>query len=164
MLGYNAFVEIRSPNATRPWQHVLEPLSGYLHLATQLIYDDKINGEAFNFGPKAEQNRTVQELLSDLSKYWGYKNLDDAYKITDNIPFKEAGLLKLNCDKALNNIKWESNLDYSETIRFVSTWYYDFYNKKSDIYDFTLNQINEYEEIALKEKENGLFKNKRYHN
>lgn len=85
-------VEIRAPKATRPWQHVLEPLSGYLNLGLELY--ENLHGEAFNFGPRAEQNHTVEELLIDLSKYWDFK-------VTGNIPFHEAGLLKLNCDKAL---------------------------------------------------------------
>ena len=106
-------VEIRSPKATRPWQHVLEPLSGYLSLGQQLYADISLNGEGFNFGPRAEQNRTVQELLVDSSKYWNF-NHDNAFIITGNILFHEAGLLKLNCDKALFQLKWQANLEYKE--------------------------------------------------
>ncbi len=145
-------VEIRSPEATRPWQHVLEPLSGYLNLGQVLFQDYSLHGEAFNFGPRAEQNHTVKQLLEDLSKYWHFENLDDAFSITDNIPFHEAGLLKLNCDKALFFMKWQANLEYKDTIRFVSEWYYDFYNTDKNILDKTLEQISEYENLA-KEKE-----------
>ena len=141
-------VEIRSPNATRPWQHVLEPLSGYLNLAQILYEDDLLDGEPFNFGPRAEQNRTVKELLIDLSRYWNFKNIEDAFKITDNIPFHEAGLLKLNCDKALFYLKWFSTLEYKDTIRFTSSWYYNFYKKWKNIYQETENQIAEYESLA----------------
>ena len=63
-------VEIRSPESTRPWQHVLEPLSGYLHLGLELYKNDSLHGEAFNFGPRGDQNQTVKELINDLSKYW----------------------------------------------------------------------------------------------
>ena len=63
----NKKVEIRAPKATRPWQHVLEPLSGYLNLGQELYNNPKLHGEAFNFGPRAEQNHTVEELLIDLS-------------------------------------------------------------------------------------------------
>ena len=94
-------VETRAPAATRPWQHVLEPISGYLCLGFELSRNSKLHGEAFNFGPRAEQNRTVEELLIDLSKYWNFKDQNNIYKITGDIPFHEAGLLKLNCDKAL---------------------------------------------------------------
>ena len=148
----NKTVEIRSPEATRPWQHVLEPLSGYLNLGQVLYEDDSLHGEAFNFGPRAEQNHTVKQLIEDLSKYWHFKNIDDAYNVTDNIPFHEAGLLKLNCDKALFHFKWQANLEYKDTIKFVSQWYYDFYKSDKNIYDKTLEQINEYEEMA-KEKD-----------
>jgi len=138
-------VEIRSPDATRPWQHVLEPLSGYLTLGMELRKSSKIHGQAYNFGPRAEQNHTVLELLSDLSKYWAFENESDAYRVVDNIPFHEAGLLKLNCDRALSHLGWEANLIYKDTIRFVSEWYYKFYKEKPDLFEFTLNQIREYE-------------------
>jgi len=148
----NKSVEIRSPEATRPWQHVLEPLSGYLNLGQVLYKDDSMNGEAFNFGPRAEQNHTVKQLLEDLSKYWHFKTVDDAFTVTDNIPFHEAGLLKLNCDKALFHFKWQANLEYKDTIRFTSEWYYDFYNTGKSILDKTIEQISEYEKMA-KDKE-----------
>ena len=147
-------VEIRSPEATRPWQHVLEPLSGYLDLGQVLFKDDTLHGEGFNFGPRAEQNHTVKQLLVDLSKYWHFTDISEAFKVTDNIPFHEAGLLKLNCDKALFHFKWQANMEYEDTIRFTSQWYYDFYkNKNKNIFDKTLEQINEYESMA---KEKGL--------
>lgn len=142
-------VEIRSPAATRPWQHVLEPLSGYLALGNALAKRSELHGEAFNFGPHSEQNHTVVELLHDLAHNWGFDNTDNAFKITDNIPFHEAGLLKLNCDKALFHLKWESTLNYNETIRMVSEWYTSYYQKKSDIYSLTLNQISEYEKTGF---------------
>ncbi len=146
-------VEIRSPKATRPWQHVLEPLSGYLRLAQVLSEDSSLSGEAFNFGPRAEQNHTVIELIRDLSQYWSFKDGSLAFRVTENIPFHEAGLLKLNCDKSLFYLKWQSSLKYSDTIRFTSEWYYDFYKKDVNIYEKTIKQIEEYENIA---KEGGL--------
>jgi len=141
-------VEIRSPQATRPWQHVLEPLSGYLALGQAVAAEPKLHGEAFNFGPRAEQNHTVIELLADIGRYWGFENTDDAYRITANIPFHEAGLLKLNCDKALFHLKWESNLAYADTIRLVSEWYAAYYQKHADMYSMTLEQITAYERMG----------------
>ena len=82
-------VEIRAPKATRPWQHVLEPLHGYLTLSAELLENSSLNGEAFNFGPK-EQNHTVEKLLIDLSRYWDFKSPDVPYKIKENIPFYEV--------------------------------------------------------------------------
>lgn len=145
-------VEIRSPNATRPWQHVLEPLSGYLALGAELFLNKNLHGEAFNFGPRAEQNHTVKQLLEDLSEYWHFSNTNDAFNVTDNIPFHEAGLLKLNCDKALFYLKWQANLDYTQTIKFTAEWYYDFYRSSVNIYSKTLNQIEEYENMAKTKK------------
>jgi CDP-glucose 4,6-dehydratase len=146
-------VEIRAPKATRPWQHVLEPLSGYLNLGQILYEDSALHGEGFNFGPRAEQNHTVEELLIDLSQYWNFENVSDAYKVTGDIPFHEAGLLKLNCDKALFYLKWQANLEYKDTIQFTSEWYYEFYKTGKNILDKTLEQIDSYENKA---KEKGL--------
>jgi CDP-glucose 4,6-dehydratase len=145
-------LEIRSPKATRPWQHVLEPLSGYLSLAASLFQKQSLQGESFNFGPKAEQNRTVQELLEDLGQYWHFENQFIAYEVTDDIPFHEAELLKLNCDKALSYLKWEASLEYHQTIKFTSEWYFDFYKNDIDMYQRTYEQIESYEKIALEKK------------
>lgn len=141
-------VEIRSPAATRPWQHVLEPLSGYLTLGAALCEKPELSGESFNFGPRSEQNRTVLELLSDLSKHWDFDQPEHAYNVTGNIPFHEAGLLKLNCDKALFHLRWEANLPYVDCVRLVSDWYYKYYKNSADMYELTIAQIAEYEEQA----------------
>ena len=142
-------VEIRSPKATRPWQHVMEPLSGYLALGQLLSITPALHGEAFNFGPRAEQNRTVIELLSDLGRCWGFADTREAFIVTANVPFHEAGLLKLNCDKALFHLKWEPCLDYAETIRLVGEWYATFYQQKADAYALTHSQIDAYERLAV---------------
>tara|TARA_B110000003_G_scaffold262752_1_gene285728 strand:- start:6544 stop:7650 length:1107 start_codon:yes stop_codon:yes gene_type:complete len=140
-------VEIRSPRATRPWQHVLEPLSGYLTIAQKLAENINYNGESFNFGPNAEYNKTVKELLDDLSKNWKLKQ-EPSFLSDETSDFHEAGLLKLNCDKALFYLKWLPTLDYNKLIEFTSTWYYNFYNTKTDMFKFTKKQIKEYVEIA----------------
>ena len=141
-------VEIRAPQATRPWQHVLEPLSGYLALGQATAQQLHLHGESFNFGPRAEQSHTVVELLEALSWHWGFENTNQAYQVTANIPFHEAGLLKLNCDKALFHLKWEANLDYAETIHLVGEWYTAYYRKQADMYALTLNQIETYERMG----------------
>jgi CDP-glucose 4,6-dehydratase len=143
--------EIRSPNATRPWQHVLEPLSGYLHLGAELSTKNDLNGEPFNFGPDTKQNPTVKKLIIDLSKYWNFQNKNNIFKITNDEIFHEAKLLKLNCNKAFSKLKWRANLNYKDTVKFTSEWYYDFYKKDKKIFDQTLQQITEYENMA-KEK------------
>jgi CDP-glucose 4,6-dehydratase len=128
---------------------VLEPLSGYLALGASVYCDNSLHGEAFNFGPRAEQNHTVLDLIHKLAENWGFDNIKKAYKVTGDIPFHEAGLLKLNCDKALFYLKWECNLLYSETTLMVSEWYSTFYHSKGDMYDFTLKQIDDYEQLGL---------------
>ena len=141
-------VEIISPKATRPWQHVLEPLSGYLQLGERLYKDHSLNGESFNFGPKPEYNHTVQEILEDMSVRWHFENSKEAYQITGNIKFYEAGLLKLNCDKALFHFQWKATLDYPNLLAFTSDWYYEFYKNKPDMFAYTKSQIEGYENLA----------------
>ncbi|RGM45713.1 MULTISPECIES: CDP-glucose 4,6-dehydratase [Bacteroides] len=144
-------VEIRSPKATRPWQHVLEPLSGYLTLAQYLAEGKSGNGEPYNFGPQAEQTKTVFELVQDLASFWGLDR-DKAAKQTGDIPFEEATLLKLNCDKALAYLHWHSTLHYKECVRFIAEWYYAFYvEKDKDMYALTEKQIREYISEAKKQ-------------
>lgn len=145
-------VEIRNPEATRPWQHVLEPLSGYLNLGLKLYESKLTNGEAFNFGPKAEQNHTVKKLLDDLSSYWSFNSVDEAIKEVINFNFTESKLLKLNCDKALFYLEWQANLEYEDTIKFTSEWYFNYYNNTEDIKDLTNRQIDQYEQLAKKNK------------
>ncbi len=144
-------VEIRSPKATRPWQHVLEPLSGYLTLG-QYLYEDKIDdGEAFNFGPRAELTKTVFELTQDLAEQWGLDK-DNAAKLTGDIPFKEATLLKLNCDKALAYLNWHSTLSYEQCVKIIADWYRAFYvEKREDLYELTVEQISFYIDEATKQ-------------
>jgi CDP-glucose 4,6-dehydratase len=144
-------VEVRNPNATRPWQHVLEPLSGYLRVA-QLLSENggAYNGEPYNFGPNADQSFTVFELLQRLSKYWHFKSLKQYFHINENRNFHEAGLLKLNCDKALHDLQWKPVMNFEETAEFTATWYDCFYNaaKSMNISDFTAEQIKKYTAMA----------------
>ena len=101
-------VDIRSPEATRPWQHVLEPLSGYLTLGASLDKDISLHGEAYNFGPPTHRNHSVRDLINEMAKHWDYVRWKDISKKEDY--FHEAGLLKLNCDKALKDLNWLPNL------------------------------------------------------
>ena len=143
-------VEIRSPNATRPWQHVLEPLSGYLCLGLELFLNENLNGEAFNFGPNTKNSPTVEELIIDLGKYWGFNSNKKGYQITDNVIYHEAKLLTLNCEKAFTLLKWRANLNYKDTVKFTSEWYFDFYKKDRKILEKTFEQITDYENLAKK--------------
>lgn len=150
----NTSVKVRNPESTRPWQHVLEPLSGYLRVAQVLAEGNvKIHGEPFNFGPNADQNHTVLELLESISNHWDFKDENNKFIIEQNVTFHEAGLLKLNCDKALFHLDWKPVLDFKNTSRFTGAWYNTFYNLKDEnIFDFTTKQIDEYADFAkLKE-------------
>ena len=148
----NEVVEIRSPKATRPWQHVLEPLSGYLTLGQYLYEGNSDNGEAYNFGPRAEQTKTVYELVQDLAKLWGI-DPDNAVRLTGNVPFHEATLLKLNCDKALAYLNWHSTLHYEQCIQFIADWYRAYYvDNHKDMFGLTCAQIEAYMEAASKQQ------------
>ena len=136
-------VDIRSPYATRPWQHVLEPLSGYLSLAVNLEQDHKNHGEAYNFGPNANQNHSVAELINEMTRSWDKVQWNDVSESGNHV--HEAGLLKLNCDKALFDLNWTSTLNFDQTVEMTVEWYkYYYQNKEKTMYDFTTNQIKEY--------------------
>jgi CDP-glucose 4,6-dehydratase len=144
-------VRIRNPQSTRPWQHVLEPLSGYLRAAQVLSEKANIHGEPFNFGPNADQNHTVLELLKAVSGHWHFRSHEEPFAIEANSAFHEAGLLKLNCDKALFYLKWKPALDFSQTAEFTGSWYDHYYNGyHKNIFQYTIAQIETYSELAAK--------------
>lgn len=139
---------VRSPDATRPWQHVLEPLSGYLCLGAKLLQEPSdINGDAFNFGPGSEVVKTVSELLNHMREKWhGVKW--DIDSNSEGVK-KEAGLLKLNCDKALMRLQWEPTLSFEETLDLTVKWYRKYYKEEDiDMVNFTLRQIDYYQNLA----------------
>lgn len=141
----NDKVIIRNPESTRPWQHVLEPLSGYLCLGENLFHSYENSGEAYNFGPDSRVNKNVRELIVELMKTWisapGWEAV-----INENV-VKESNLLKLSCDKANINLNWYPNLNFDETIKFTSEWYQKF-NKEVNTFELTSDQIKEYITIA----------------
>ncbi len=119
----NNKVKIRSPNSTRPWQHVLEPLSGYITLSYHLKKNKKINGGSFNFGPQINEVATVKKVLQISQKYWkGSK-----FKFYKEKFFKEDPLLKLNSTKAQKILKWKKVLSLEKTLELTMTWYNEFY-------------------------------------
>jgi CDP-glucose 4,6-dehydratase len=145
--SFNEIVDIRSPQATRPWQHVLEPLSGYLALGAELLNSSEKHGEAYNFGPPAHQNYPVSELIDEMSKYWENVRWNDVSQ--DKSHLHEAGLLKLNCDKALYDLNWLPTLKFEDTVRMTVEWYKAFYDSSGEsMHDFTIEQINEYSKLA----------------
>jgi CDP-glucose 4,6-dehydratase len=138
-------VIIRSPKSTRPWQHVLEPLSGYLRAGQMLAEDARLSGESYNFGPRAEQSHTVLELLEALALGWDFDAVSQMVRVDKAEAFHEAGLLKLNCDKALHNLEWQPTMDFRETAQFTSDWYRRFYSDGGKrMREITLRQIETY--------------------
>jgi CDP-glucose 4,6-dehydratase len=140
-------VKLRKPHATRPWQHVLEPLSGYLRLAIELSSEKSPHGEAFNFGPPAKQNQSVLELVEAMSLHWDRVKWEDISGI-DNGPY-ESGLLKLNCDKSLALLNWNAVMGFEDTVRMTAKWYSDFYKNPATISNTTNSQLEEYISLAL---------------
>lgn len=142
-------VRVRNPRATRPWQHVLEPLSGYLWLAARLLDADlgkngcDPRGLAYNFGPPANADYTVGQVADALAALWpGFSWTTDA---GDARGKKESGLLKLCCDRALTELDWQATLDIDETLRYTAAWYAAYYSGAADMADFTNKQIADYE-------------------
>lgn len=139
-------VNLRNPSATRPWQHVLEPLSGYLTLATVLHNRNELHGESFNFGPPASYNHTVLKLVKTMSEHWDQVRWEEVSDKFENS--YESGLLKLNCDKALHHLNWHAVLSFQETIRMTAQWYRSYYENSSSIREVTILQIQEYAALA----------------
>ncbi len=151
----NNAVDIRSPHATRPWQHVLEPLSGYLSLAVALTKSDKYHGEAYNFGPSSVQNHSVANLIEEMKQYWSNVNWHDKSSEQDNM--HEAGLLKLNCDKSLFDLQWNPTLLFEETIYMTVDWSKAFYeNTEESMRDYAIEQISEYTRLAIERNNNWI--------
>ena len=118
-LAAGAPVAVRNPGATRPWQHVLEPLGGYLRLAEALATDPVPPCEAFNFGPQLESNRPVGELVESLLGHWPGEWIDRR----DPAAPHEAGLLHLQIDKAHHRLGWQPRWDYGTTVERTAVWY-----------------------------------------
>jgi CDP-glucose 4,6-dehydratase len=118
-LEKNISLEIRSPYATRPWQHVLESLSGYLLLGQKLVIGDKSFAEAWNFGPEREGNRTVSDVLSELSRQWQTM----LWHVTDKPQPHEANLLYLDSAKAQSRLGWKPVWDLETTLKRTADWY-----------------------------------------
>jgi len=139
-------VQIRSPHATRPWQHVLEPLGGYLTLAMHLSQAQKYHGQAYNFGPSADQNYPVSELIDEMSKYWDQVRWQD---VSGGQHVHEAGLLKLNCDKALFDLSWQATLTFEQTVKMTVDWYRHYYQSiDSTMHEYSVKQIHAYMALA----------------
>ena len=147
----NRLVELRNPHSTRPWQHVLEPLSGYLTLALSLSQRPELHGEPFNFGPQTQYNHSVLALVQQISLHWEQVRWLDVSATAEG-PY-ESGLLKLNCDKALHLLNWHAVMSFEDTVRMTAEWYRTYYQDPERITSMTYSQISSYTKIA---KQRGL--------
>lgn len=116
-------IEIRSPRSIRPWQHVLEPLSGYLLIGQELLNKKDQSDDSWNFGPANNEFLTVQEVIDLAKKNWS----DISYKLNPTEVFQEAKSLKLDCTKAQALLGWSPLWNTQEAITMTVEWYKDFY-------------------------------------
>lgn len=136
-------IQLRNPNAIRPWQHVLEPLAGYLLLGEKLTSEPTAYCEGWNFGPYTQQPVTVEKLVRLITAYYG-KGIVERGKEQQH----EAQLLNLDISKALFKLGWHPVLSLEETVRYTVEWYKAY--KEKDIYDLCSAQIKAYENQRAK--------------
>ncbi len=136
---------IRFPLSTRPWQYVLEALYGYMVLAIKQKKDKKLNGNVFNFGPNNKSSITVIDLIKKIKKRWDLLN----WKIfVSKKAVYESKLLKLNSNKAYKLLNWKCQLNSEQTLSMVVDWYkFYFFNKKTNMYNFSIRQIEQYQKF-----------------
>ncbi|MGQ8338390.1 CDP-glucose 4,6-dehydratase [Sunxiuqinia sp. A32] len=139
-------IHVRNPYATRPWQHVLEPIGGYLLLGAKLFeqeFENQLFCDSFNFGPNLSSNKPVKILVEEILKNWGAGSWthDDVESV------HEASLLNLTIDKAYHLLNWYPAWGYEETIKRTVEWYKR-YHEESDMFEFTMKQILDYNEKA----------------
>jgi len=137
-LQQDKIIEVRNPKSVRPWQHVAEPILGYLKLGASLNEKPKKYSKAYNFGPLPKDHLTVKQLVKTAIKNWGggeWQNIS-----SPNNPH-EAGLLRLNIDRAKKELKWEPKLNSEEAIQWTIDWYKQ---PDSNQAEFTFKQIRNY--------------------
>lgn len=140
-INNNIDIEIRNPVAVRPWQHVLEPLSGYLLLGQKLLEDGQKFADGFNFGPEEDSILTVAEVAKRVTQFYGKGNVI----VGEASPLHEAGLLMLNIQKAEQVLGWAPTFTADIAISKTVEWYKKFYENNKNMYEFTIKQIEEYE-------------------
>ena len=133
-------VVIRNPLSTRPWQHVLEPLSGYLVLAQELFFNGNNFAESWNFGPKDEDCKPVSWILDKMVKYWGN---NASWSLDKKNNPHEAGFLKLDCSKASSRLKWNPKWNLQLTLKSIVDWH-QLYSNEGDLKKQCLKEINTY--------------------
>ncbi len=147
-LNKNTEIILRNPNSTRPWQHVLDPLSGYILLAEKLYkYSQENNNDlknkfatSYNFGPSIESNKKVIELVEEISKYWSGLKV----KNTIDNNFHEANRLNLQTDKSFHFLQWRPKWDFENSVKRTIEWYKKIQNSNITAREVCLFDIEEY--------------------
>lgn len=139
-------VKIRSPNSTRPWQHVLDPLYGYLLLGQKLLEEKKEFADAWNFGPIEKEDITVKQVAEYCKQYWGKIDFE---LFNFDIKLHEANLLKLDCSKAYSKLNWKPVWNIETTFKKTIEWYKKYYIQKKVL---SLKQLIEYMSILKNER------------
>ena len=132
-------IDIRSPKAVRPWEHVLEPLSGYMLLAQKMWNDPTGYCEGWNFGPEAEGVSTVWEVATEVIKNYGSGELKDS---SDSNAVHEANLLMLNINKVKTRLGWKPRMNMQKCMELVVDWYKRY--KTEDVYTLCVDEINKF--------------------
>lgn len=133
-------VRIRNPYATRPWQHVLEPLCGYLRLGQKLLEDGAEYAEGFNLGPEVGGVVRVSEVVARVAELWG----DGKVEVDAPASLHEATLLQLDPTKAALRLGWRPTYTTEEAIRATVAWYDNHYRHNTNMYEYTLAQIHQF--------------------
>jgi len=141
-LQNNEVIQVRNPKSIRPWQHVLEPISGYLHLGLKLLENPIKFAEAWNFGPYAEDNLVVEDLVKMALETWGNGNYHTPTLL--NQPH-EAGLLKLDINKTINELNWKPKWNAKAAIEKTLNWY--FHNTTSNSFQEVMDDIESYKKL-----------------
>lgn len=132
-------IDIRSPKAIRPWEHVLEPLSGYMLLAYKMWNDPISYCEGWNFGPEVDSVSTVWEVATAVIKHYGSGGLKDS---SDSDAVHEANLLMLNINKAKTRLGWKPRMNMQQCMELVVDWYKRY--KKEDVYNLCVEEIGSF--------------------
>lgn len=140
-------LRVRSPHAIRPWQHVLEPLSGYLLLAEKLWNEPARYAQGWNFGPSHDDAKSVRWLVESLSKCWGKQA---SWRIDADPTPHEAHTLTLDSAKARSELGWKPRWTLEQALQAIVDWY-KVYERHEPVRDVVLRQIAQYESLTERE-------------
>ena len=132
-------IDIRSPKSVRPWEHVLEPLSGYMLLAMKQWYEPTEYCEGWNFGPEADSVSTVWDVATEVIRNYGTGTLRD---LSDTDAPHEAKLLMLNINKAKSRLGWKPRMNMQQCMELVTDWYKRY--KDEDVYALCVKEIEQF--------------------